>query len=71
MPEEILNGIPRNCKAITPPTADNGTAIKIVNASATFPKAINNNNKIKNKAIGTATINRLEAFSKFLYCPPY
>ena len=32
MPAEILNGIPRAHRAITPPIADSGIAVKINNA---------------------------------------
>ena len=69
-PAEILNGIPLNHNASTPPMAEKGIAEKINKQCFKLLKAKNNITKINNKAPGTAIFKRLIACSKFSNCPP-
>ena len=67
IPALILNGIPLNRRANTPPIADNGIAEKINKLYFTFPKAKYSINKISIKAMGNAMLKRFVACCKFSY----
>ena len=69
-PADILNGIPLNHSASTPPMAEKGIAEKINKQCFKLLKAKNNITKINSSATGTAICNRLTACSKFSNCPP-
>ena len=64
-PAEILNGMPLNHNANTPPIAENGIAEKISKQCLILLKAKNNITKINNKATGTAICKRFTACSRF------
>ena len=70
-PADILNGISLAHKAKIPPIADNGMAVYINKPCFTEPKAKYNNKKIRNKAIGTTTLNLSFAAVIFSKDPPY
>ena len=71
IPALILNGIPRNNNANTPPMALIGMAVKIKLACLMLLNVKNSKINISNKDTGTAIINRLLAFCKFSNVPPY
>ena len=66
----MLNGIPLNHNAKTPPIADNGMAVKIKSDCLILLNVKYNKTKIRPKAIGKATERRLLASTRFSNCPP-
>ncbi len=69
-PAEMLNGIPLNHKANTPPIALIGIAVKMSSEYLIEPNVKNRSRRINANATGTATDNLLLASSRFLNCPP-
>ncbi|MNS54142.1 hypothetical protein D3C72_869230 [compost metagenome] len=70
IPAEILKGIPRRINANTPPIALIGIAENIKLACFIELNVKYKSIKINNREIGTAIINRLDAFCKFSNVPP-
>jgi hypothetical protein len=69
-PALMLKGMPRSQSASTPPTAANGTALKISRALRVLLNARNSRKKISNRATGTATPSRAVASCRFWKVPP-
>ena len=67
---EIENGMPRSQRATTPPVSASGTQTKTIAACFASPKVAYSRPKISRKQIGTTTMSRARARSRFSKVPP-
>ena len=67
---EIENGMSRSQRATMPPVNPSGTAVKTSSAYLTLLNVEKSRRKIRKKQIGTTTVSRCLAATRFSNCPP-